>query len=46
MAAWMAAGRMRSTDTIVEGFTRMPEAFLGLFEGTNLGKMIVKVDAA
>jgi NADPH-dependent curcumin reductase CurA len=46
MAAWMAAGRMRSTDTIVEGFTRMPEAFLGLFEGTNLGKMVVKVDAA
>ena len=46
MAAWMAAGRMRSTETIIDGFTRMPEAFLGLFEGRNLGKMVVKAGAA
>lgn len=43
MSGWMRAGEMRWTETIVEGFERMPEAFLGLFEGRNLGKMVVRV---
>jgi hypothetical protein len=30
-------------DTVVEGLERMPEAFLGLFEGANTGKMLVKL---
>lgn len=43
MAAWIAAGQMHWTETVVDGFERMPEAFLGLFQGTNLGKMVVRV---
>jgi NADPH-dependent curcumin reductase CurA len=43
MAAWVAAGRMRWEETVVDGFERMPEAFLGLFSGANLGKMVVRV---
>jgi NADPH-dependent curcumin reductase CurA len=43
MAAWIAAGKVRWTETVVEGFERMPEAFRGLFEGKNLGKMVVKL---
>ena len=43
MAPWIAGGQVKSRDTVVEGLERMPEAFLGLFEGTNTGKMLVKV---
>ena len=43
MAPWIAGGQVKSRDTVVEGLERMPEAFLGLFEGANTGKMLVKV---
>jgi NADPH-dependent curcumin reductase CurA len=43
MSRWIASGQVKSRDTIVEGLERMPEAFLGLFEGANTGKMLVKV---
>ena len=43
MAPWIAGGQVKSRDTVVEGLERMPEAFLGLFEGTNTGKMLVKL---
>ncbi len=43
MAPWIASGQVKSRDTIVKGIERMPEAFLGLFEGANTGKMLVKV---
>ena len=43
MAPWIASGRVKSRDTIVEGLDRMPEAFFGLFEGANTGKMLVKL---
>jgi len=30
-------------EPIIEGFENIPEAFIGLFEGTNTGKMMVKI---
>jgi NADPH-dependent curcumin reductase CurA len=42
-AAWVADGRLRWRETVVEGIERMPEAFLGLMRGQNVGKMLVKV---
>lgn len=45
MRTMIAAGTLRSTETIIDGFERMPEAFLGLFSGANLGKMVVRVSA-
>ena len=42
MAQWVNEGKIKSQETIVEGFENMPEAFLGLFTGNNVGKMIVK----
>jgi hypothetical protein len=35
-------GKLKFTQTIVEGFDQLPGALLGLFEGANTGKMIVK----
>ena len=43
MGRWIAGGQVKSRDTVVEGLERMPEAFLGLFEGANTGKMLVKL---
>ena len=43
MGGWIAAGQVKSRDTVVQGLERMPEAFLGLFEGANTGKMLVKL---
>jgi NADPH-dependent curcumin reductase CurA len=43
MVEWIKAGKMRWTETIIDGFERTPEAFLGLFSGRNIGKMVVRI---
>lgn len=43
LGKWLAEGKLKYNETIVEGFENIPNAFLGLFEGTNLGKQLVKV---
>ncbi|HKO97459.1 MAG TPA: NADP-dependent oxidoreductase [Pyrinomonadaceae bacterium] len=43
MAQWMAAGKLKYAESIVEGFDNTPKAFIGLFSGDNLGKQLVKV---
>lgn len=40
---WLKTGELQYSETIAEGFHRLPEAFLGLFQGHNEGKMIVSV---
>ena len=42
MANWIKEGKIKYDETIVDGFEKMPEAFIGLFTGSNIGKMIVK----
>ncbi len=43
MAAWMAEGRLRDAEDIVEGFENTPQALVRLFTGANLGKQLLKV---
>jgi NADPH-dependent curcumin reductase CurA len=43
MAAWLRSGAVKSRETIVDGLEKTPEAFLGLFEGQNIGKMLVRL---
>jgi NADPH-dependent curcumin reductase CurA len=43
MGKWIAEGKMVWEETILEGIENAPHAFIGLFEGQNLGKMLVKV---
>jgi len=43
LLSWLTDGKLTWHETIVEGFDHIPQAFLGLFEGKNEGKMIVKV---
>ena len=42
MAAWVISGQVQVKETVVEGFEKMPDAFMGLFTGVNTGKMVVK----
>jgi len=40
---WLLQGQIKPCQTIVEGLESIPEAFIGLFSGKNLGKQLVKV---
>lgn len=43
LSAWLSEGKLTYTETVVEGFDLIPQAFLDLFDGKNNGKMIVKI---
>jgi hypothetical protein len=43
MAAWVAAGKLKSREEIVEGLGTFPEALLKLFKSENSGKLMLKV---
>ena len=43
VAAWIREGKLKYREDIVEGLDKEPEAFLGLLEGKNFGKLLVKV---
>lgn len=43
MGPWVANGTVKSRETVVEGLENMPDAFLGLFKGANVGKMLVRL---
>ncbi|ASB52122.1 MULTISPECIES: NADP-dependent oxidoreductase [Bacillus] len=43
LAEWLKDGKLHYEETITEGFSNIPDAFLGLFKGENKGKQIIKV---
>lgn len=43
LGKWLQEGKLSYRETIVEGFDNIPEAFLDLFKGNNIGKLLVKV---
>lgn len=43
MGRWIKEGRMKWRETILEGIENAPKAFVGLFKGDNVGKMLVKI---
>jgi NADPH-dependent curcumin reductase CurA len=40
---YFEAGKLKNKETVVEGIDQAVNAFLGLFEGKNVGKMVVKL---
>lgn len=43
MGQWIAAGQIKSQETVVNGIENAPNAMIGLFSGENMGKMLVKL---
>ncbi|AWV06763.1 NADP-dependent oxidoreductase [Marilutibacter maris] len=45
MGQWVAEGRIKLREDVVEGLEAAPEAFIGLLQGRNHGKLVVRVAA-
>jgi NADPH-dependent curcumin reductase CurA len=43
VSGWLREGRIKYREDIVDGLERAPEAFIGLLQGRNFGKLIVRV---
>jgi hypothetical protein len=43
IAGWLAAGKLKSREDVVTGFTTFPETLLKLFAGENFGKLVLQV---
>ena len=43
MSAWLSEGRIKYREDVVDGLENAPEAFIGLLEGKNFGKLIVRI---
>jgi len=43
LVQWLGEGKLNYQETIIKGFEKLPEAFIGLFEGKNTGKALVEI---
>lgn len=43
MNTWVSEGKVRFKEDIVDGLENAPQAFIGLLEGKNFGKLVVQV---
>lgn len=43
VGGWVRSGRIKYREDVVEGLENAPQAFLGLLQGRNFGKLLVKV---
>ena len=43
MSSWLAEGKIKYREHMVDGLENAPDAFMGLFRGANFGKLVVKV---
>ena len=43
VGGYFRAGKLKNTETVVEGIDHAVDAFIGLFAGKNVGKMVVKL---
>jgi NADPH2:quinone reductase len=43
LGEWVQSGDLQYRETVTDGLENAPDAFLGLFDGENIGKQLVKV---
>lgn len=46
MLQWLSEGKIQYREHLVEGLENAPEAFMGLLEGKNFGKLVIKTNNA
>ena len=46
MSAWVKDGKIKYREDVIDGLGNAPQAFIGLLEGKNFGKLIVRVAEA
>ena len=44
LAKWIKQGKLHYLEDIVDGLENAPESFIGLFDGKNFGKLVVRVN--
>ncbi|WP_050469669.1 NADP-dependent oxidoreductase [Herbaspirillum chlorophenolicum] len=44
VSGWLKEGRLRYREDVVQGLENAPQAFIGMLEGKNFGKLVVKLD--
>ncbi|SHI24103.1 NADP-dependent oxidoreductase [Pollutimonas bauzanensis] len=45
MKSWLAAGQMKYREDMVDGLENAPQAFIGLLQGKNFGKLVIRAGA-
>lgn len=45
MSGWVKDGKIKHREDIIDGLENAPKAFIGLLDGKNFGKLIIKVSA-
>jgi NADPH-dependent curcumin reductase CurA len=43
MRIWLKEGKVKFREDIVDGLENAPQAFIGLLEGKNFGKLVIRV---
>ena len=43
LAHWLAEGKLRTREHVLEGLDAAPEALVRLFKGDHLGKLVVRL---
>jgi NADPH-dependent curcumin reductase CurA len=43
LSTWIREGKLEPLETVVEGFEQLPNALDMLFDGGNVGKLVVRV---
>ncbi|XP_060730913.1 prostaglandin reductase 1-like [Tachysurus vachellii] len=43
LLTWLQEGKLKCREHVTVGFENMPAAFMGMLQGENMGKAIVKV---
>lgn len=44
MVTWIAEGKIKTREEVVEGIDKAPEAMFRMFNGDKFGKLVVKID--
>ncbi|MBC8219600.1 MAG: zinc-binding dehydrogenase [Proteobacteria bacterium] len=45
LSDWIKEGKLHYREDIVDGLGNAPEAFIGLLEGKNFGKLVIRVSS-